>query len=68
MSLPDKSKLQSIYQAGKKDSSLGLPTSGTFWSSSEYSAITAYDVSFVDGSMGGSLKRANTTKIMCVGD
>ena len=39
MSLPDKSKLESIYKAGKKDSSLGLPTSGWFWSSSENDAI-----------------------------
>ncbi len=32
MSLPDKSKLESIREAGNKDSSLGLPTSGYFWS------------------------------------
>ena len=41
MSLPDKSKLESIYKAGQKDSSLGLPTSGWVWSSSENDAFTA---------------------------
>ena len=39
MSLPDKSKLYSLYEAkSKKIPSLGLPTSGWFWSSSEDNA------------------------------
>ena len=77
MSLPDKSKLQSISQAAKKDSSLGLlPTSGLefFWSSSEYEkgAGDVYGVYF-----GGGIYNANTTnfgkfdsrlKVLCVGD
>ncbi len=46
MSLPDKSKLQSIYKAGKKDSSLGLPTSDWFWSSSELGTYHANRVFF----------------------
>ena len=68
MSLPDKSKLQSIYQAGKKDSSLGLPTSGWFWSSSETSAYVAYDVSFDDGDRDLDNKYRSYVRVLCVGD
>ena len=68
MSLPDKSKLQSIYEAGKKDSSLGLPTSGWFWSSSEYDAGNAYDVYFGNGGTYTSGKEGSPGKVLCVGD
>ena len=68
MSLPDKSKLQSIYQAGKKDSSLGLPTSGWFWSSSEVTADRAYDVYFANGGTYTSGKDGSPGKVLCVGD
>ena len=68
MSLPDKSKLQSLYQASQKDSSLGLPTSGWFWSSSEHSANYAFDVYFYDGTTRGSHKRDSDDKVLCVGD
>ena len=68
MSLPDKSKLLSLYQASQKDSSLGLPTSGWFWSSSEDSAYTAYDVSFGTGSTYGGYKDNSRGKVLCVGD
>ena len=68
MSLPDKSKLQSIYQAGKKDSSLGLPTGGWFWSSEEGYAHLAYDVNFGTGYPGGNIKYNRITKVLCVGD
>ena len=68
MSLPDKSKLQSLYQAGKKDSSLGLPTSGWFWSSSEDGASYAYDVSFHNGSSYYSTKYYSDDRVLCVGD
>ena len=67
MSLPDKSKLKSIYEAGKKDSSLGLPTSGWFWSSSEDFADAAYDVYFYDGVTYG-LKNYSYLEVLCVGD
>ena len=68
MSLPDKSKLKSIYEAGKKDSSLGLPTSGWFWSSSEYNAGYAYEVDFYDGYAGDYLKTISSDRVLCVGD
>ena len=68
MSLPDKSKLESIYQAGKKDSSLGLPTSGWFWSSSEYDAGCASYVAFTYGYTTTSGKDASGGKVLCVGD
>ncbi len=68
MSLPDKSKLQSLYQASQKDSSLGLPTDGWFWSSSENNANYAFDVYFYDGTTRGSHKRDSDDKVLCVGD
>ena len=68
MSLPDYSKLQSIYQAGKKDPSLGLPTNDCFWSSSEYSAYGAYYVGFYYGVTYRSDKFTRTFSVLCVGD
>ena len=68
MSLPDKSKLQSIYRAAKKDSSLGLPTSGVFWSSSELNTEYAYDVWFRDGDTIHYCKYCSQDKVLCVGD
>ena len=68
MSLPDKSKLKSIYQAGKKDSSLGLPTDGWFWSSLEQSAPNAYYVFFDGGYTGSHRKDDSNFKVLCVGD
>ena len=68
MSLPDKSKLQSIYQARKKDSSLGLPTSGWFVSSSEVGGYYVNDVHFASGSTSNNLKFGSTFKVLCVGD
>ena len=69
MSLPDKSKLQSIREAGKKDSSLGLPTSGWFWSSSEYDEFRAIVVYFSNGDVGEYYKFDNSSKkVLCVGD
>ena len=68
MSLPDKSKLKSIYEAGKKDSSLGLPTSGLFWSSSEGDADFAYIVYFRTGSTSYDRKGSSDIGVLCVGD
>ena len=68
MSLPDKSKLQSLYQASQKDSSLGLPTSGWFWSSSEASADLAYYVDFTYGSTYYGDKDRSNRRVLCVGD
>ena len=67
MSLPDKSKLLSLYQASQKDSSLGLPTSGWFWSSSEYNAVSAYGVYF-DVGLAGDLHKGSDGRVLCVGD
>ena len=68
MSLPDKSKLQSLYQASQKDSSLGLPTSGWFWSSSEDGALNAYHVNFGDGRPLNYTKTNSNDRVLCVGD
>ena len=69
MSLPDKSKLQSLYQAGQKDSSLGLPTSGWwFWSSSENGARNAYLVTFGNGYTYRDTKNTSGYNVLCVGD
>ena len=68
MSLPDKSKLQSIYEAGQKDSSLGLPTSGWFWASSEYIITSSDSVDFRDGYTGANGKNLSRIKALCVGD
>ena len=67
MSLPDKSKLQSIYKAGKKDSSLGLPTLGWIWSSSA-SDGGAYTVYFSDGYTSSYGKYNMSIMALCVGD
>ena len=68
MSLPDTSKLLSLYEAGKKDPSLGLPTSGWFWSSSEGGAYYAYYVSFYGGGPYDNGKGDSYGKVLCVGD
>ena len=68
MSLPDKSKLESLYQASQKDSSLGLPTSGWFWSSSELNAYYAYFVTFHVGDPDLINKYYSDFKVLCVGD
>ncbi len=68
MSLPDKSKLQSLYEAGKKDSSLGLPTSGYFWSSSEYGADYTDNVYFGNGGTSYGHKGYGVPGVLCVGD
>ena len=68
MSLPDKSKLYSLYEAGKKDSSLGLPTDVWFWSSSEYGAYGAYHVSFRNGNPYDYSKYFSNNSVLCVGD
>ena len=68
MSLPDKSRLQSIYQAGKKDPSLGLPTAGWFYSSSEIDVHHAYVVDFVEGGTGYGLRYVSYVNVLCVGD
>ena len=70
MSLPDKSKLKSLYEAGKKDSSLGLPTSGAFWSSSDYGADEAYNLNFTNGRLLSEPKciTSSSYRVLCVGD
>ena len=68
MSLPDKSKLQSLYEQSKKDPSLGLPTSGWFWSSSEVDAFYAYCVNFGFGGPYGNNKTNSDRRVLCVGD
>ena len=70
MSLPDKSKLQSLAKkttAEKKQ--LGLPTDGWFWSSSERTYSTAYYVLFPGGDTYYQTKNdGSNMTILCVGD
>ena len=68
MSLPDKSKLQSLYEQSKKDPSLGLPTTGWFWSSSEDIARYASSVGFDNGGSSGNHKANSYNEVLCVGD
>ena len=68
MSLPDKSKLKSIYDAGKKDSSLGLSTSDWFWSSEGDGASYASSVNFSNGSSVYDSKSYSGDKVLCIGD
>ena len=70
MSLPDISKLKSLYEAAQKDPSLGLPDSGWFWSSSEDDAYyTAHIVSFAwNGGANYGNKNGSYEKVLCVGD
>ena len=68
MSLPELSKLKSIYKARKKDSSLGLPGSGWFWSSSEMYTIDAYGVDFINGSTDYRRKDYSINWALCVSD
>ena len=67
MSLPDKSKLYNLYEAGKKDSSLGLPTSGYVWSSLEFERGLAYLLSIGNG-YTPYYKGTIVGKALCVGD
>ena len=76
MSLPDKSKLESLAKKTTAEKEqLGLPTSGSFWSSSEYDVNTyAYAMYFsqpkyVPANYPYSEFKANGgDKVLCVGD
>ncbi len=69
MSLPDKSKLESLAKKTKAEKEqLGLPTSGWFWSSSEYVADYAYYVYFINGNTGNCTKNGSYFRVLCVGD
>ena len=70
MSLPDRSKMESFARKGTAEKEqLGLPTSGCFWSSSEYYAyVAAACVSFSNGGAGIDYKSSSYYKVLCVGD
>ena len=69
MSLPDKSKLQSLAKKTTAEKEqLGLPTSGYFWSSEEHYDYSAYVVVFTNGGTGGDSKRLSGNPVLCVGD
>ena len=69
MSLPDKSKLQSLaIKTTAEKEQLGLPNSGHFWSSSEDRDYIAYDVAFNSGIAYGNFKNSSYAKVLCVGD
>ena len=69
MSLPDTSKLKSLAKKTKAEKKqLGLPTSGWFWSSSEYYDYNAYSVYFYAGETTTDDKESSLDKGLCVGD
>ena len=69
MSLPDKSKLQSLAKKTKAEKEqLGLPTFGWWWSSSEYDATSSYSVYYYDGNPSYSGKYFSRNGALCVGD
>ena len=69
MSLPDKSKLQSLAKKTTAEKEqLGLPTDDFFWSSSEAGAALAYYVNFSKGEMSYLGKDTYEIKVLCVGD
>ena len=70
MSLPDKSKLESLAKKTTAEKEqLGLPTDGWFWSSSEYESGYAYRVPFGSrGKTNFSNKYYSDFKVLCVGD
>jgi len=72
MSLPDKSKLESLAKKTTAEKEqLGLPTSGFLWSSSEINANMAYYVFFGNGGYGYNYYKSNSDRdirVLCVGD
>ena len=69
MSLPDKSKLQSLaIKTTAEKEQLGLPNSGHFWSSSEDRDYIVLDVAFNSGIAYGNYKNSSYAKVLCVGD
>ena len=69
MSLPDKSKLQSLGKKTKAEKEqLGLPTSGWFWSSSEYNVNGASIVGLGNGATHAYGKSVSGYNVLCVGD
>ena len=69
MSLPDKSKLESLAKKTTAEKEqLGLPRGGSFWSSSEDNADRAYDVGFPNGRTFSTYKLNRDNRVLCVGD
>ena len=71
MSLPDKSKLESLAnKTTAEKEQLGLPTCFCwyFWSSSELYANGAYEVSLGNGDTRNAGKYFSGTRVLCVGD
>ena len=69
MSLPDNSKLHSIAQANKKDSSLGLSNDYIwFWSSTERRDVEAYSIGFYRDTTNYDYKTGGNSHVLCVGD
>ena len=67
MSLPDESKLHSIYSLARDNPRLGLPTSGAFWSSTEYTVASVWALSF-SGSYSSPIGKDVDYEVLCVGD
>ena len=72
MELPDKSKLESLYQKSKSDPESGLPKNGWYYSSSEYNITCAWYMNFSSGETTHALCKdrgfSDGINVMCVGD
>ena len=72
LELPDKSKLESLYQKSKSDPESGLPKNGWYYSSSEYNITCAWYMNFSSGETTHALCKdrgfSSGINVMCVGD
>ena len=71
MSLPDKSKLQSLFRettAEKKQLGITGASDRYFWSSSESGDYLAYFVGFIKDNMCYDGKDSGYVEVLCVGD
>ena len=66
MKLPDKSRLESLYAKSKNDPNLGLPKSGSYYSSTEYNNACAWYVSFSNGISSHALCEDIKLGALCV--
>ena len=71
MSLPSKSRLESLYNYSKNNPESGLPTSRLYWSSTEKNNTCAWYINFSTGEASSMLCKdmgAGTINAICVDD
>ena len=64
MYLPTRQELKDLYASGEE----GIPTSGWFWSSSENSYYTAWQLNFAAGNEGYDAKTGRGMYVLCLGN